>query len=282
MRIYCCILFMLLASCSSPDVATSTSSGGVAGVAGSASGGQAGAGGDAAGTTGAGAGGTMSPGGQAGAAGSGGCVLDPQDGNPCTSDAMAPDGCSAEHAAEPDGELCSVAAQFGRCVAGNCIVGVLSLPTCNEANVGPPQDEAIWLAQRVTFSTSAKLTGAAAIVPMLADCAGVARRIRLSVPVAPASPEGQTPEGVAVARELVLDPGNAWSGDGLPWIGAREDGLLFYAAGQAVWLEAEVPAGACAVACSTGEPGFLCSAADAGALHSCTLTAAYPLAPLGF
>jgi hypothetical protein len=34
MRIYCCILFMLLASCSSPDVATSTSSGGVAGVAG--------------------------------------------------------------------------------------------------------------------------------------------------------------------------------------------------------------------------------------------------------
>jgi hypothetical protein len=75
MRIYCCILFMLLASCSSPDVATSTSSGGVAGVAGSASGGQAGAGGDAAGAAGAGAGGTTSPGGQADAGALHSCAL---------------------------------------------------------------------------------------------------------------------------------------------------------------------------------------------------------------
>lgn len=245
----------------------------------SASGGSGGGGGAS-----SGAGATVGHGGSGGApGGSGGAPCAPaDDGNPCTRESADDAGCLTGRAAEPEGTLCSVQAQYGWCRTGNCLVGDLPPPAC--ASPDAVHLGGGWVAQLVTFSAGVKLAGVAALMPVGQGCAGAARRARLSVPVDPAGPEGESPEGVAVARELTLDASGAWvPAGGLTWVGARADGLLPYPVGSAAWVEVEVPEGGCAAAC--GDPGFeagmLCAAGE-GPLAGCAPSASWLAAPLGF
>lgn len=284
MMILCAIL---LTACNDPNCSTDGCAGSTSTTGGSAgSAGQGGVGGSAG--TGAVAGTASSVGGTSGSAsvggsaGSGGSCPVLDDANPCTNDTIAADECTPEHAAKPDGEICSVDAQTGRCTWGNCLVGLLPLPSCPVVSTMPALGA--WIARFIPFDKTIQLAGGAAIIPLTGGCSSAPRKLRLSIPVDQGSPQAASPEGVPLAREVTIDPSDAWVGDGAPWLGGREDGLLSYGLGKGVWVELEIPDGACAATCDDASvpTGFACASASPTALSDCAPSSRFLIAPLGF
>lgn len=272
---------LALAGCSDGHWTSGSGGSGTSGGAGGTDAGAAGAGAAGSGGTSTTASTTTTTTTQGG--GSGGSCPSVDDANPCTDDGVGADGCSPTHTPKADADLCSVEAQYGRCLAGNCLVGLLDVPACGAKGSAP--SPGAWVAAFYPVEVGKRsLAGAAAVVP-LSGCASAKRRYRLSVPVALGGPQSASPEGVALAKEMTVDPAAAWPADELPWIGGRKDVNEDVAAGYGVWVEAEVPPGACAGTC--GDAGatasFTCSGENGGALTGCAASpTSFLLAPLGF